>query len=84
MKLAAIYVTACSGASGGYAVEGFDFPGDWVELILETYENESRVDRLRSGGDLGVASQLRSTIFGGGPLGEDLVSDFATMGAGIG
>jgi hypothetical protein len=25
---AAIIVTACSGASGGYAVEGFDSPGE--------------------------------------------------------
>lgn len=80
----AIYVTACSGASGGYAIEGFDHPGDWIEIVLNIGENESRYDWLRSAGDDGKTSDLRSTIYGAGPAGEDHVSDFSTQGLGIG
>jgi hypothetical protein len=79
-----INVVDCSGAGGGQAVEGFDFPGDWIEIILIVDENESFSDNLRSGGDLGQESELRSTVFGAGPLGEDLVSTFNTVGLGIG
>jgi len=81
---AAIYVTACGAASGGLAIEGFDFPGDWIEVALVLGENKSMTNRIRSGGDVGTATDLQSTIFGAGPLGEDLVSAFPTQGVGIG
>jgi len=80
----AIYITGCSGASQGLAVEGFDTPGEWIELKLTIPENGSFTDSLRSGGMSMVESDLRCTVFRGGPVGEDLVSDFHTLGYGIG
>lgn len=81
---AAIYMTACSAASGGLAIEGFDFPGDWIEVELPLGENKSMACRIRSGGDVGVATDLQSTVFEAGPIGEDLVSPYPTQGVGIG
>ena len=80
----AIYRASCSGASGGEVVEGFDFPGDWIEMILNVPDNGSFADSLRSGGLLNAESDLQSTVFGAGPSGEDLVSAFHTVGQGIG
>jgi len=80
----AIYVTGCSAASQGMAVEGFDFPGDWIELKLTIPENGAFTDSLRSGGMSMEESDLRCTIFRAGPVGEDIVSDFHTLGYGIG
>ena len=79
-----IYVTGCSGASGGQAVEGFDYPGDWIELKLTIGENGAFTDSLRSGGLSMEESDIRATVFGAGPVGENLVSDFHTLGYGIG
>ena len=80
----AIYVTACGAASGGLAIEGFDFPGDWIEVAFVLDQNKSMASRVRSGGDVGVATDLQSTIFGAGTLGEDLISAFPTQGVGVG
>ena len=80
----AIYVTDCISASGGLAVEGFDFPGDWIELKLDIRENGSFVDSVRSGGLRLVESDIRSTIYGAGAAGEDVVSPFHTIGYGVG
>jgi hypothetical protein len=79
-----IYVTGCSGASGGQAVEGFDTPGDWIELKLDIAENGAFIDSLRSGGMSMVESDLRCTVYGAGPLGGDLTSTYSTLGYGIG
>jgi hypothetical protein len=81
---AAIHVTACGAASGGFAIEGFDFPGDWIEVALVLGDNKSMACRIRSGGDVGVATDLQSTVFGAGTMGEDLVSPYPTQGVGIG
>jgi len=80
----AIYVTACGAASGGLAIEGFDFPGDWIEVALLLGQNKSMANRIRSGGDVGVSTDLQSTVFGAGALGEDLVAPYPTKGVGIG
>ena len=74
---------SCSGASGGLALEGLDYPGDWIELSL-TIWNGSFTDTIRSAGLLDSASVLRSTIFGADPFGNDLTSVFPTYGLGIG
>ena len=80
----AIYVTGCSGASGGLAVEGFDYPGDWIEMKLDILDNGAFMDSLRSGGLAMEESDIRTTVFGAGPAGEDLVSDYHTLGYGVG
>lgn len=47
-----IYVTSCPGASGGYAVEGYDYPGDFIELEVDIAQAGDYDDILRSGGEL--------------------------------
>ena len=79
-----IYPTQCGGASNGRAVEGFDYPGDWIELTLDLSENGAFEDSLRSGGLLLEESDIRSTVFAAGPSGEDQISAFHTIGDGIG
>jgi hypothetical protein len=74
---------SCSAASGGKALEGIDYPGDWIEVSLNVW-NGSFTDELRSAGLLDSASVLEATIFGGGPGGSDLNSVFNTYGLGIG
>ena len=79
----AIVEATCSAASGGKAVEGFDYPGDWIEVVLVVGANGSFADNLRSAGLVDSVSEQRATIYGCGPLGEDLVSPFSTVGMGI-
>ena len=79
-----IVVVSCSAASGGYAVEGFDSPGDWIELVLNVPATYGYADSLRSAGNFGYESDLRTTIFGADPDGGDVVSAYHTVGAGIG
>jgi hypothetical protein len=81
---ATIYITTCSGASGGRAIEGFDWPGDWIEVVFNVSEAGSMADSLRSAGVENVASGFKSTIVGAGPGGVDLSSSYDTMGLGIG
>lgn len=73
----------CDAASGGRAVEGFDYPGDWIEVTL-TIWNGSFTDKIRSAGLFDSTSSIRSTILGAGPGGVDLNSFFDTYGLGIG
>ncbi len=73
----------CSAASGGRAVEGLDYPGDWIEVTL-AIENGSFTDRIRSAGLVDLTSSIRSTVFGAGPGDVDLTSVFTTYGLGIG
>lgn len=79
-----IYVTSCSGASGGQAVEGFDTPGEWIEVVVNVPAAGSYADSIRSAGLLNYESDLQSTIFCGGPVGTDLTSAYHTLGLGIG
>ena len=80
----AIYVTACSGASGGYALEGFDSPGDWIEMVLTIDELGAYADTLRSAGLYGYESDMRITIMEGAPDGGDIESYYSPIGLGIG
>lgn len=79
-----IYVTSCSGASGGMAVEGFDTPGEWIEVVVNVPAAGSYADSIRSAGLLNYESDLESTTFGSGPGGTDLTSAYHTLGLGIG
>jgi hypothetical protein len=79
-----IYVTSCSGASGGLAVEGFDWVGDWIEVVVNIPEAGSYADSLRSAGLLSIASEIQSTVLNGEPGGGDHISTFNMVGLGIG
>jgi hypothetical protein len=78
------YVTSCSEASNGLAVEGYDYPGDWIELKLVISQAEGYVDSLRSAADYEAEAVHELTIFGPGgvPLAEH--STYNTYGRGIG
>jgi hypothetical protein len=80
----AIYVVSCSAASGGLAVEGFDTPGDWIEVALNVPEIYGYADSLRSAGESGLQSDIRITVFGADPNGGDVLSYYHTLGQGIG
>jgi hypothetical protein len=80
----AIYATECSGASGGFAVEGFDSPGEWIEVTLTIPKLGAYGDTLRSAGLYGYESDMRITIMGGAQGGGDLESYYSPVGLGIG
>jgi hypothetical protein len=80
---AVIQWVTCTAASGGKAVEGLDYPGDWIELTLVIW-NGSFCDSIRSAGLTDSASTLTSLVFGAGPAGGDLTSVYSTYGLGIG
>ncbi len=48
-----VYVRSCSAASGGYAVDGLDREGEWIQLALELPESFCFFDSVRSAGSLG-------------------------------
>lgn len=79
-----INTTLCSGASGGYAVEGFDAAGDWIEVTLTTPELGAYADTLRSAGEYGYQNDIRITIYNAGQGGGDVISDYQPIGLGIG
>jgi len=78
-----IYVTACSGASGGFAVEGYDTIGDFIELRVVLPMVGEYDDTLRSAGELYEFSEHIATFRyeGGGTFAH---SYYTTMGYGIG
>jgi hypothetical protein len=79
-----IAIQSCSGASGGYAVEGFDFVGDWIEMMVTIPETYSYADSMRSAGEYAVESDIAMSIFGAYPGGGDVTSAYHTVGEGIG
>jgi len=79
-----IYIASCAAASGGFAVEGFDTIGDWIELSLTIPDAGSFADTLRSAGLLTEESEIKATYIGAGPGGADLSSTYHTLGLGIG
>jgi len=79
-----IHVTICGAASGGYAVEGFDSPGEWIELSLTVPAPAAYADTLRSANELDYEGDARMTITGGAQGGGDLESYYHTLGLGIG
>jgi hypothetical protein len=49
-----IYIRGCSAASEGYAVDGLDREGEWIQLALDLTEGFCFVDSVRSAGSLGT------------------------------
>lgn len=78
-----IYITLCSGASGGYAVEGYDYIGDFIELRVVLPRAGQYDDILRSGGELYEFSEhfARFRRENGGTI---TFTTYSTMGMGIG
>jgi hypothetical protein len=79
-----IGIVSCSAASGGYAVEGFDVVGEWIEMMVTIPETYGYADTLRSAGEYGVESDIAMAIFSAYPGGGDVSSAYHTVGEGIG
>jgi hypothetical protein len=77
------YVTFCSGASGGLAVEGYDYPGDYIDFMVVLPQAGTYNDTLRSGGLLYEFSSHFAT-FRRPNSGTLAYSQYHTMGMGIG
>lgn len=78
------YTTPCGGATNGLGVEGYDYPGDWIELKLVISQESGYLDSLRTAADDAALGDHILTVFdsGGVPLGQ--TSYFRTEGLGIG
>ncbi|MCB9513115.1 MAG: hypothetical protein H6694_02235 [Candidatus Latescibacteria bacterium] len=57
-----IHVTYCSSASGGYAADGLDIPGEWIELDVTLAEAHAYRARLALQGWPDESSTLRLTL----------------------
>ena len=78
-----IHVTYCSSASGGYAADGLDIPGEWIELDVTLAEAHAYRARLALQGWPDESSTLRLALTP--QAGGDAPSaDFAHEGSGIG
>jgi len=78
-----IYVTYCSGASGYYAVDGFDTAGDFIELRVVLDMAAEYDDTLRSAGELFEFSQIRAKFRREGHA-TFAYSSYMTYGYGLG
>lgn len=78
-----IYVTYCSGASGGYAVDGYDTAGDYIELRVVLDMAAEYDDTLRSAGLLYEFSQHRTRFRREGSA-TFAYSSYMTYGYGLG
>ena len=78
-----IMLKPCGGASGGLIVEGIDQVGEWIELLVDLPENTYYEPSIRFQGYAGYTTDVRMTLLGAGPGGEDLSSDFSFVGTGI-
>jgi hypothetical protein len=78
------YVTPCGGATNGLGVEGYDYPGDWIELKLVISAEGTYRDSLRTAADDEAEADHLMTVFapGGVPVGTQ--SPYHTTGLGIG
>lgn len=78
------YVTPCGGATNGLGVEGYDYPGDWIELKLVISTTGAYSDSLRTAADDAGEGDHLMTVFapGGVPVGTP--SPYYTVGLGIG
>lgn len=77
------YTTPCGGATNGIGLEGYDAPGDWIELKLVISQESSYRDSLRTAADDLTQGDHRVTVFG--PGGETVgTSSYLTQGLGIG
>ena len=79
-----IAVVSCAAASNGLIVQGLDFPGEWIELSVNFPQSGFYEVQVGIQGLLGMEYELRTTIQGAGPQGEDLRAEFNYVGQGIG
>ncbi len=70
---------ACNhGASGGLAIEGLDWSGDWVEYLLTLADGFCFVDSLRSAGRVGSIREFVMEFFREGEPGIPVADTLAS------
>jgi hypothetical protein len=78
------YTTPCGGATNGLGVEGYDHPGDWIELKLVIGSAGAYYDSLRTAADDMMVGNHLVTVFGPGGIPVGNPSPHETEGLGIG
>ena len=78
-----IGTVACSGASGRFAIQGVDFPGEWIEIPFTVTSAVAFVDSLRSSGYTNEHRQLSVHFISEGNL-QSAPGDTMTTGLGLG
>jgi hypothetical protein len=74
----------CPGTSSGYIVKGLDRFGEWIELSVTFPESGYYKIEVGIQGSEGLEYELRTTLVGGGPVGEDLRAEYFYVGEGMG
>ena len=80
----AILAVSCAVASQDTIVQGLDRPGEWIELSVPFEDSGFYKIEIGIQGFAGMNYDFRVTLFGAGPAGEDLRTEFQLTGAGIG
>jgi hypothetical protein len=58
-----ILKASCTSASGGYAVDGVDADGEWIEIAFQIWESTCFTDSLRSAADVSFVRTYAVEIF---------------------
>jgi hypothetical protein len=78
------YTTPCGGATNGLGVEGYDYPGDWIELKMVIGKAGAYRDSLRTAADDESEGDHLVTVFAAGGVPVGAPSPHHTVGLGIG
>lgn len=78
-----IGTVSCSGASGQFAIQGVDFPGEWIEIPFTLTSTVAFVDSLRSSGYTNERRQFSVHFISEGNL-QSAPGDTTTTGLGLG
>ena len=78
-----IGTVSCSAASGRLAIQGVDFPGEWIEIPFTLTSAVAFVDSLRSSGYTNERRQFSVHFISEGNL-QSAPGDTATTGLGLG
>ena len=74
----------CSSASGQYAADYIDVPGEWI-MLRATFPSTGCFDpTVGYQANAADVIELRVTISKGSPTGSDISSDYSMLGYGIG
>jgi hypothetical protein len=78
-----IHIVSCQSASGGYAADGIDQPGEWIELDLTLAGTHGYAARLALQGWPDETSTLHLTLIPQAG-GDAPTADFSHTGSGVG
>jgi hypothetical protein len=73
----------CSNASGSFYAFGIDVPGEWIQLPINVLKPGCYDSWILAQGFHDVRSDLKMTVFGAGPGGEDVTAYYEVIGQGL-